>query len=152
MDNAWDRYQVYLSVKTFSPYSVRNYKTALIDFLRFLQSKQLQSVADVDANTVRSYLLSLSEKGTGKASVARIVSALKSFYTFLIQEGELTINPMSNIHLPKRDKLLPEYLTVEEAQHLLERPRTSQPPRVCVTEPSWKSCGLVGSESVKWLA
>jgi integrase/recombinase XerC len=68
------------------------------------------------------------EQEVVKPSIARKLSAIRSFYRYLSREGILPANPLEKASSPKLDKRLPSFLTVEETVRLLEAPDLSTPP------------------------
>jgi len=68
-----------------------------------------------------------SRLGLSARSLARLISSLKSFYSFLLLEGILTKNPTANLSAPKIWFTLPKFLTVEEVERLLEQPEDDDP-------------------------
>jgi len=96
-------------------------------FFQFLRLKQIASLEKVDKHTVREYISWLMEQGVVKASIARKLSAIRSFYRYLVREGILAINPLEKASSPKLDRRLPSFLTVEEMERLLAAPDLSRP-------------------------
>lgn len=128
MQEVLNRYVSYLEVeKNASPYTVRNYSSDLIDFLNFLRDKGVNSLKEVDRHILRDYLSRLTDKGIVKASLARKLSAIRSFYRYLMREGILSQNPLEGTSSPKQDKRLPSFLTIEEVKRLLSAPNLSTP-------------------------
>jgi len=78
----------------------------------------------VDVNTARAYLAHLNEKQYSKATIARKLATLRSFYKFLIKTNRLDSNPLAVIRTPKQEKKLPRFLEYEEVKKLLETPPT----------------------------
>lgn len=76
----------------------------------------------VDVNAVRAYLAFLNEKEYSKATIARKLATLRSFYKFLVKRGEITDNPVITVRTPKQEKKLPRFLEYEEVKKLLETP------------------------------
>ncbi|HTS02525.1 MAG TPA: tyrosine recombinase XerC [Thermoanaerobaculia bacterium] len=76
--------------------------------------------SDVDALAVRSYLAHLRSEGLSKASIARHLSALRTFFSFLKREGRVGANPAKAIATPRRDHALPRTLSVAEAGAVVE--------------------------------
>ena len=76
---------------------------------------------------MRQYLSGLMEQGFVKASIARKLSAIRSFYRYLLREGMITTSPVATTSSPKLDKLLPSFLTRDEIERLLEAPDLSSP-------------------------
>lgn len=70
--------------------------------------------------TLELFIKDLVEIGLAKNSVARIISSIKNFYKYLLIEGLTTNNPISNIEGPKITRKLPEVLSIEEINRLME--------------------------------
>jgi len=73
-------------------------------------------------DVVRAYLAFLSEKQYSKATIARKLATLRSFYKFLVKRGQLGSNPVEVIRTPKQEKKLPLFLEYDEVKRLLETP------------------------------
>lgn len=76
--------------------------------------------AQTDA--IRMYLAFLNEKQYSKATVARKLATLRSFYKFLVKRNQVTSNPVVAVRTPKQEKKLPRFLEYEEVKKLLETP------------------------------
>ena len=128
MQEIFNKYINYLEVeRNVSPYTVRNYTTDLLDFFQFLRTKGIGSLKEVDKHTLRDYLSYLMEQGLVKASIARKLSAIRSFYRYLLREEIISTSPVATTSSPKLDKRLPSFLTIEEMERLLEAPDLSTP-------------------------
>ncbi len=110
-----------------SAYTVRNYTTDLLDFFNFLRTTGISSLREVEKLTLRDYLAHLMKQGFVKASIARKLSAIRSFYRYLLREGMVSTSPVATTSSPKLDKRLPSFLTIEEMRRLLEAPDLSTP-------------------------
>ncbi len=110
-----------------SAYTVRNYTADLVDFFDFLRERSIGSLKDVDRLILRDYLAHLMKEGLVKASIARKLSAIRSFYRYLMQVGLVDTSPVATTSSPKLDKRLPSFLTIEEVRRLLETPDLSTP-------------------------
>jgi tyrosine recombinase XerC len=118
MDRLIERFVRYLEIeKNYSSHTVLNYRLDLNDFLKFLGGTPVESV---DYLLLRKYLAILKEKKLGSRSMARHLSALRSFFKFLTREGFLKTNPILSVSSPKLDKHLPQFLTEEEVSRLIE--------------------------------
>jgi integrase/recombinase XerC len=128
MQEVFNKYINYLEVeRNASPYTVRNYTTDLLDFFQFLRAKGIGSLKEVDKHTLRDYLSQLMEQGFVKASIARKLSAIRSFYRYLLREEIISTSPVATTFSPKLDKRLPSFLNIEEMERLLEAPDVSTP-------------------------
>ena len=83
-----------------------------------------QLLISVDTNALRTYLAVLNEKQYSKATIARKLATLRSFYKYLVKRGRIQSNPVSVVRTPKQDKRLPKFLEYEQVKTLLETPPT----------------------------
>jgi len=121
--NILDMFIDYLEAeKHVSPYTVRNYRRDLLNFSAFIRRSGHTSYRDVNKNTIREYLAFLQHQSLAVSSINRILSAIRSFYSYMMREEYITSNPAKLISSPKQDKLLPEFLTIEDINRLLEPP------------------------------
>ncbi len=137
MQEALNRYVNYLEAERgLSPYTVRNYTMDLIGnyargaekgFFQFLIARQVGSLDEVDKQVMRDYMSWLMSQGVVKSSIARKLSAIRSFYRYLVREQMVPANPMEKASSPKLDRRLPSFLTIEETVRLLEAPDRTTP-------------------------
>lgn len=102
-------------VKNYSLNTVKSYETDCNLFQEYLKNK---SISAANSDEVRSYFKTISNKSD--KTLARTMSSLRAFYDYLIQRNIIKVNPMDNITSPKIGKYLPEVLTIEEVEKLLE--------------------------------
>lgn len=107
------------SEKGYSPHTCRAYASDLTEFADFALSAD-HGAGDVDNLTIRAYLAFLHRKENKKSSIARKLSALRSFFGFLVKHGHIGANPAEQVATPKQDKPIPEYLPVDEMFRLLD--------------------------------
>ena len=81
-----------------------------------------QLLLSVEVDSVRAYLALLNEKQYSKATVARKLGTLRSFYKFLVKRNRISSNPLTAVRTPKQEKKLPRFLEYEEVKKLLETP------------------------------
>jgi len=108
--------------KGYSPHTVRSYRADLIHFFTFLGTRQ----QEVGSSEIRAYMASLFGRYK-RTTMARKLSAIRSFLAFLERKGVLESNPAKEVSSPKLDKYIPGYLTVDEVFRLLERPEKAKP-------------------------
>jgi integrase/recombinase XerC len=84
-----------------------------------------QLLLSVQTDSIRAYLAFLNEKEYSKATIARKLATLRSFYKFLVKREHLTSNPVVSIRTPKQEKKLPRFLEFEEVKRLLDTPPTN---------------------------
>ncbi len=129
MDRSLDQFLTYMwTGRNASPYTLKNYRTDISQFLDFCRQEGVNSLTEIDRALLRRYLALLNERGYVKASIARRVAELRSFGRVLVQEGSLTHNPFRLVSAPRVPRRLPKYLTVSEVEALLSVPDTSVPP------------------------
>jgi integrase/recombinase XerC len=105
-----------------SPHTVRAYSRDLLAFEEFCDSYYggagKWSFAGVDRLAVRSFMGELKRRGHARRSVARAVSALRSFYRFLGTRHGLEVNPARSVSLPKLERQLPAVLDPKAVEEL----------------------------------
>ncbi|MDR0939575.1 MAG: tyrosine recombinase XerC [Mediterranea sp.] len=74
----------------------------------------------VDAELIREWIVSLMDKGYTSTSVNRKLSSLRSFYKYLLKQGEVSVDPTRKIAGPKNKKPLPSFLKESEMNRLLD--------------------------------
>jgi integrase/recombinase XerC len=115
--------------RNVSSHTLRNYSSDLEQFLDFLApadpttgKRTTPEVSSIDHLTIREWLASLHSAQKKKASIARKLAALRTFFQFLVREGMLELNPAKLVATPKREKKLPKHLSIEEAVRFIESP------------------------------
>lgn len=142
LQNLLDTFVDFLSTeKGYSANTCRAYQHDLEDFIAFFFANRALALtyaeedtggADIDAQDataisglmIRGYLGFLHKQKIKKSSVARKLSAIRSFMKFLQKHGVITENPAHFIITPKQDAAIPNYLTVDDMFHLLDSVRT----------------------------
>ena len=110
-----------------SQYTLRNYLHDLRHFINYAVKENIATLEDVDIQLLRRYIASLLEEGFEKSSIARKLSALRSFYSYLIQVNIIAKNPLLTISSPKLTKRLPAFLSSDEVNKLIMTPDISTP-------------------------
>lgn len=106
------KYEKKLSLNTISSYSD--------DLNIFILSINNKDLLKIDTKEIQIFLEKEYEKSS--RTKAHYITVLNNFYDFLIKENITKTNPLANIKLPKIEKKLPDYLTVEEVNKLLDFP------------------------------
>jgi integrase/recombinase XerC len=128
MDEHLSKFITYLiAEKNASPYTIKNYRHEIRQFLDFLEEQGIDSWDGVDRYVLRRYLAWLQAEGYVKASIARRISEMRSFCRYLVREGILDTNPIRVISSPKIPKRLPDYLDPHQVEALLAAPDTTVP-------------------------
>ena len=122
------------SQRGYSDHTIRNYRIDLRQFLDFLvenkrpagKGEALSEVESTGFLVIREYLGSLYSNYK-RTTIARKLSAVRSFFYFLEKTGVSTCNPAADISTPKLGKHIPTYLPVDEMFRLLEGPDREKP-------------------------
>jgi integrase/recombinase XerC len=123
--NTWSFLEEFLEYlraeRQLSEHTLRNYAQDISQFLGFWEEHQPgQSLHMATYRHIRSFLAA-NLKGKSKATMARKLSALRTFFRYLQRRGVLEQNPARLAPTPKADKPLPCFLTVDEVFHLLDQ-------------------------------
>lgn len=105
--------------KGYSPHTIVNYRRDLLEFAD--EAGTEINVDSLDARIIRNYVYSLNIRNKS-SSVARKLSALRTFFKFLERESVIRHNPMGSISMPKQEQHIPVFLSVDEVFALLEAP------------------------------
>lgn len=105
----------------YSSETTSNYSTDLHEFEAYIESVDATlTLETVDADIVRNWSMSLMEKGLKASTVNEKLSALRSFYRFLLRKKIIEISPMQVVKGPKKKKPLPAFVREEEMNRLLD--------------------------------
>ncbi|MFA4967086.1 MAG: tyrosine recombinase XerC [Candidatus Margulisiibacteriota bacterium] len=107
------------SERNFSDYTLINYGIDLDQFCRFLE-KQETPLFSMSRQNAREFLYYLEGQKFSRRSLARKISAIRSFFRWLVREGKTKSNPFELLSTPKLQKKLPNFLYKEEIEKLLE--------------------------------
>lgn len=106
--------------------TVSSYGLDLQQFINYLSEHKITDLNDVDKQVIVDYLDYLMNKGKANASIIRCVTSLRKFFQSMKQDEKIQDDPMISIETPKGEKHLPEVLSIEEVEMLLNAPDTSQ--------------------------
>ncbi|MFN4197041.1 MAG: site-specific tyrosine recombinase XerD [Caldimicrobium sp.] len=120
MHNLLNEFLLYLSsLKNYSNNTLMAYVSDLVDFLNYL-NKQGLFIDDLNINIIQGYLGELKERGFSPYSLARRLSSLKNFLTFLSEEKGYNLAFIHLLESPKLPMRLPKVLSLEEIERLLQ--------------------------------
>jgi integrase/recombinase XerC len=105
-----------------SPHTLRAYEREIGDFAAYLieQSGPSLRMRNVDHLQIRGYLGELYSRGLAKASVARSLAAIRSWFRWMARAGHVTSNPAALVATPKLPKHLPRVPSIEQMNHVVE--------------------------------
>ena len=119
-DSGFENFKNYLKLERgLSENSIKSYDYDLVLFKKFLIANKINDTPfNCKSETIKNYLYKcFSDKKS--RSQARSISAIKSFFNYLIFEGYIKESPVSNIEAPKQEKKLPVVLTENEIKNLI---------------------------------
>jgi integrase/recombinase XerD len=123
-----ERFRDYLALEAGnSPHTVANYLRDVRRLVQYGESKGIRGPADVTAAQLREFIYFLKDLGLAATTIRRQISALRTYYKFLIGEGIVARDPSERIESPKRWRTLPTVLTVADVDRLLGAPNTDEP-------------------------
>ncbi len=113
----------YLSLeKNYSPHTTKAYHNDIVEFENFCRQQfNLEDIAQVSYNLIRSWIVSLVESGVSNRSVNRKIASLKAYYKFLLGVGILTINPLSKHKALKTSKKIEIPFSETEMEDVLSQ-------------------------------
>lgn len=123
MDELLECFLDYIEVeKGLSENTRQAYGSDLADYLAFLRTRSVDSPVEAKREDISAYLLELKRRGNQPATLARRLSAVKSFSAFLRLEGYAAGDPVGSVTSPRLAHKLPRVLTVSEVDRLLAVP------------------------------
>jgi integrase/recombinase XerD len=114
-----DAFMVHLTTEQgASVHTVEAYNRDVLDYVVFLE----ESGSGLETVDFEAYIGRMRRKGKGTRSIARAISAIRSFYKFLLLDGKIATNPLVEIETPKFKAPIPRTLSEEEMGALLKLP------------------------------
>jgi integrase/recombinase XerC len=106
--------------RRLSANTLNHYRRDLQEILCFCQESGIRQWKDLDTHQVRQYAARAHRRGLGGRSIQRRLSALRSFYNYLLREQQVTRNPAHDVRAPKSEQRLPDTLNVDDMTRLLD--------------------------------
>jgi integrase/recombinase XerC len=105
-----------------SPHTLRAYQREVSNFAAYLVAQRGAGakMQDIDHLQIRGYLGELYDRGLAKASVARSLAAVRSWFQWMARAGHVSSNPAALVATPKLPKHLPRVPSIEQMNHLVE--------------------------------
>ena len=118
-----EQFQDYLIFERgLSKRTLSAYQHDLENCIEFLARQGITDPSHVTPTVLRTWIFSLHEVGLAPSSIRRAQSAVRTFFRFFLAEGWLSVDPTERLESPKIRDRLPEFLTKEETQRLLDAP------------------------------
>lgn len=120
-----DQFRAYIVVeKNFSEHTAKGYVSDVLSFLIWLEEGRVENV---DFNKIREYLRYIHKYNYKKTTISRKISALRTFYKYLYRERMVESNPVTGISAPKREKVLPKFMSKDEIEQILNNVNIESP-------------------------
>lgn len=114
-----DKFKVYLGTeRNLSQNTVGSYERDLKQFIEFIENSLNKSVTEVNANDVSSFIVHRRSLGDTISTTNRKLSAIKTFYNFLVKKGFMEHNPASSVEGGKKPQRLPQPIDEEDIERL----------------------------------
>lgn len=129
MKTSWlNSYIEYLQIeKGASSHTIENYTLDINDFFHFTEQHLSISIAAVSHGDIRVYLTVLHQRNYARKTVARKISSLRSFWTFLVREELVEKNPFQMVTTPRLEKRLPTFFYEDEMQAIFDNIKVDTP-------------------------
>ncbi len=120
-----ENFKLYLEIeRNFSIHTIRAYYSDILSFIIWLDNRDLRLV---NHSMVIDYLSSIQKFDLAKTTITRKISAIRMFYKYLYREKIVENNPFLTVHSPKKQKKLPEFLTEQEIDKILNTIKIDTP-------------------------
>lgn len=117
-------------VKKTSANTELSYKRDLSKMERYLSMQGITDVRKVTTTHLQSYILYLEKNNFAAATVSRNIASIKALFHYLFREGIIAEDVSETLKAPKIEKKLPEVLTTEEVNRLLDQPKGNTPKEI----------------------
>ena len=128
METHLDLYLDYLTVERGLAANTRaSYSGDLLKFLTYLKDRGVGDWSQVGFTDIMGFLSQAQEQGLAPRSRARVLSALRGFFKFMVRDNHLSESPVANLTSPRLRRKLPAVLSVAEVERLLAQPKVKLP-------------------------
>ena len=128
METHLDLYLDYLTVEKGLAANTRaSYSSDLLKFLNYLRDRGIDDWSQVRFPEIMAFLSRAQEQGLAPRSRARLLSAMRGFFKFMIRDSHLKKSPVANLTSPRLRRQLPTVLSVAEVERLLAQPNPDLP-------------------------
>jgi integrase/recombinase XerC len=122
MEKEIDDFGVHMEVeRNLSPNTKKNYLADIRQFKKFLDVNSISAkkddsgdLIDIDHIVIRAYLGSLHREGLKKVTISRKITAIRTFFNYLLRKGRMKVNTAQMVQSPKIEKYIPVFLSVDE--------------------------------------
>jgi integrase/recombinase XerD len=123
MEQMVDTFLLHLKVERgLAKNTLDSYRRDLNKFIGYLHRQGITDLNDVDRRMLMAFMEDLHNQNRAAATISRNLAAIRSFYSFLLQENMVSSNPSAELDAPKIPKRLPNVMTVSQVARLMEQP------------------------------
>ena len=123
-----EQFRDYLALESGnSAHTVSNYARDVRRLAAYAAAKGARGPADVTSRELREFVYTLKDLGLAPATIRRQISALRTYYRFLVGEGHAARDPSERLESPRQWRRLPTVLSALEIERLLAAPNTDEP-------------------------
>jgi integrase/recombinase XerD len=109
--------------KRLSLNTLQSYRRDVEQFMTYLGEINLHNISNTNKTTIIAYLLHLQKKGRATSTISRNLASIRSFYQYIAKNKIIDQDPTTELESPKVEKKLPQILSTEEVELLLEQPK-----------------------------
>ena len=121
-------YMFMLKAKGFALNSVQAYERDLVQYHNYLESTyKLKNIQEITRGNIRAYVRHLNDRGLSANSVKRAISSIRTYHNWLSENKFMESNPAQLVHTPKVPRKLPDILTVNEIERIINAIPYKQP-------------------------
>ena len=123
-----DRFADHLAIERgLSPRTLEAYGRDLDRLVAFLTARNVQRPGEARPSDLRDFVYALKDRGLQATSIRRTLSAIRTYYAFLLAEGLVVIDPTERVELPRTWRRLPDALNRTDIERLLDAPDPGSP-------------------------
>lgn len=122
-----DEYIYFLAdEKHKSKNTLQSYKRDIMQYITYITQCGIKNFKETDGQTVKTYVLALENSGKAPSTVSRVITSIRSFYIYLVNNGVAAEDPTMEVKTPHIEKKLPKVLSANQVETLLNQPNTKE--------------------------
>jgi integrase/recombinase XerD len=109
--------------KRLSLNTLQSYRRDIEQYMSYLREININNITSTNKTTIIAYLLHLQKKGRATSTISRNLASIRSFYQYITKNRIIEKDPTTELESPKVEKKLPQILSTQEVELLLEQPK-----------------------------
>lgn len=105
--------------------TVESYRRDVKQYITYLDETGISAITDTTQINILSYIMLLKKRGRAASTVSRVLASIRSYYLYLLRNGQIESDPTLTLTTPKIEKKPPQVLSNNEVTLLLEQPKIS---------------------------